>query len=461
MGPTNPTTPPLLVRTIQAGGLLELNDDILLTILQYCLPPDEAIEVPPTLPNPRLVLCQVCHQLRWLLHSSSIFWTRFSITSIRFGQHRDLFKEWLNRGCLSGGSLPFSIENTEETRFSVRELDEFIFPYADRLSRLHIYLTYEGLERLFTFSPPATFPHLADFWAQCPDFQQPSILSVEPLFIRSPLEDFTLILGPPLHVRGLGIPWANLRALCLTTTKARFFFPISWIHTILEACRMSLETCSISLEPTTDPDLSRLELPRLETLSITFRDPGWKTQVGILNFLSLPSLVSLDLSSKDGLAFNETCTALKSFFLRSPNIRHLRFERTPSPGNGFSTSVNSLELIDVLTLLPSLRTIGLPKGHHTNIIAILEAFLLRKTCPMLESMELLVHNGLQVVRVIQVLWKEGAEGGNERSLKTIRLLDPKLSWIGICEPSAAEDPDITHGRKIIQELERDGLIIRT
>lgn len=461
MNPTNSTVSPGDAHTTQTAKVLRLNHDILLTILQYCLPVNEAVEVPPTPKSQHLILGQICRQLRWLIHTAPIFWTRFSITSTKLGQHRSLFKEWLSRTDEKGSSLPISIENREESRFSLRALEEFVFPYCNRLFGLHLYLTYEALEGLFTHLPAAAFPHLLDFWALCADFQQPSILSVEPLFHDSPLEEFTLILGPPVHVRGLGISWANLRVLRLTIIQARFFFPISWIHTILDACRMSLETCSIALEPTTDPDLPLLELPHLKALSIHFRDSGWKTQVGILDFLSLPSLVSLDLSSKDGLAFNEACAALKSFFLRSPNVQHLHFERTPGPGTGVSTSINSQELISILSLLPSLRSVCLPRGHHTNVIGVLEAILLTRICPLLESMELAVYNGLQVVKVIQVLWRESAEGDGERSLRVIKLIDPKLSWIGICEPSAAEDPEITQGRKILQELEAEGLKIQT
>jgi hypothetical protein len=450
----NPTTPP-------ASNLLNLNDDVLLTILRYCLPPEDPIPLPPPPRCERLLLCRICHRIRFLLHRSSVLWTRFVITSPKRAQHRDLYAEWLNRAQISGSSLPISIENKEETIFSVHELEEFVFPYTERLFRLHVYLTYDALERLFTLSPPASFPHLCDFSAQCLDFQQASIFGVEPLFNRSPLENFTLILGPPLHVRGLGISWRNLKVLCLTAAKARFFFPMSWIHTILEACQLCLESCSISLEPTTDPDLPRLELPRLETLSLNFRDSGSKTQAGILDVLSLPSLTSLSFSSKEGLVFNETCSSLKSFFLRSPNVRHLRFERTPSSGNGFGTSVNSLELLEILNLLPLLQAVDFPRGPHTNVVAIWEALLIQKICPTLEYVHFLVNNGLQVVRVIQVLWREAAEAGITRSLKTIKLVDPKLSWIGICQPSPGEDPDITFGRKLIKELEEEGLIIQT
>ncbi|KAF9441905.1 hypothetical protein P691DRAFT_811878 [Macrolepiota fuliginosa MF-IS2] len=419
--------------TMQDTGLLALNDDILLTILQYCLPQDSAVEIPPSPQSQHLVLGQICHQLRWLLHAKSVFWSRFCITSTKLGQHRSLLKEWLSWTDESGSPVPVSIENREESKFSLPALEEFIFPYSSRLFQLRLYLTYDALEGLFTLLPPGAFPVLSDFWALCADFQQPSILGVEPVFLNSPLQEFALILGPPLHVRGLGISWASLKVLRLTTIQARFFFPISWIHMILGACRTSLETCFISLEPTTDPALPLLELPHLKTLSIDFRDSGWKTQVGILDFLSLPSLESLDLSSKDGLAFNEACTTLKSFLARSPNIQRLHFERTPAPGTG---------------------------GHHTNIVVVLEAILLKKLCPLLESMELVVHNGLQVVKVVQVLWKEGAKG-DKRSLKLIKLIDPKLSWIGICEPSAVEDPEITQGRRILQELEEEGLRIQT
>ncbi|XP_006456315.1 hypothetical protein AGABI2DRAFT_195487 [Agaricus bisporus var. bisporus H97] len=441
--------------------LLNLNDDVLLTILQYCLPTQDPIQLPPEPQSQRLLLCRICHRIRLLIHSTSAFWTRFAIIDAKSGRHRGLYEEWLSRGEKAGNSPPISIENREEMAFSVQELEEFVLPYANRLFRLHVYLTYDALETLFTLSPPGSFPQLCEFWAQCLDFQQASILGVEPVFKRSPLEDFTLILGPPLHVRGLGISWHNLKALRLIATKARFFFPISWVHTILEACQSSLESCSLSLEPTTDPDLPRLELPRLESLSLNFRDSDAKTQIGILDLLSLPSLVSLNFSSMEGLAFNETCSSLKSFFLRSPNVRHLRFERTPSSGNGFGTSVNSLDLLDILNLLPTLQTIDFPKGPHTNVIAILEALLLRNICPTLEHVHFLVHNGLQVVRVIQVLWREAAEAGNERNLRTIKIVDPKLSWIGICQPSPREDPDITLGRKIIRELEGEGLIIQT
>lgn len=441
--------------------LLTLSHDILLMILQHCLPLGGAVEIPPAPQCQRLVLGQICHTLRSLLQSCPIFWIRFSIVKLRATRHEELFEEWVGRAGERRGSLPISIENQEESRFSLHELEELIFPHVTRLFRLHLYLKYDALEGLFTLLPPNAFPHLSDFWVQCTDFQHPSILSVEPLFLKSPLEKFNLIVGPPVHIRGLGVSWGNLKVLRLSVSQARFFFPISWVHVILDACRNSLEACSISLEPTTEPSLPCLVLPHLKSLSLNFRDPGWKTQAGVLGFLVLPSLISFELSSSEGLAFNETCHAFKSFFYHSPDVQRVRFERTPSPGSGVSSIVNSLELITILKLLPNLKSVSLPRGHHTNIVAILEALLFEQICPMLEDMELMVNNGLQVLRVIQVLWKESAQGGGSLGLKAIKMIDPKLSWIGICEPSDKEDPDITHGRRILRELEEEGLRIRT
>ncbi len=445
----------------QNTGLLALSHDILLTILQHCITQGEAIEVPPTPHNQHLILGQICQTLRSLLRASPILWTQFSIVNIRASRHKELFEEWVGRAGEGGSSLLISIENREESSFSLRELEELIFPHVNRLFRLHLHLKYDAFEGLFTLLPPNSFPHLSDFWAQCTEFQNPSILTVEPLFSGSPLEIFHLYVGPPVLVRGLGIPWANLRVLRLSVTQARFFFPISWIHMILDACRDSLEECHISLEPTTEPSLPRLVLPNLKTLSLNFRDSGWKTQAGILGFLALPSLISLELSSSEGLAFNEACQAFKSFFRYTPNLQRIHFERTPSPGAGSSSNVNSLEVVNVLRLLTNLRSIHFPRGHHTNVIAILEALLFEQICPLLEDIELMVNNGLQVLRVIQVLWKESTQGGGALGLKVIKLIDPKLSWIGICEPSQQEDPDITQGRRILRELEGEGLNIRT
>jgi hypothetical protein len=205
-----------------------------------------------------------------------------------------------------------------------------------------------------------------------------------------------------------------------------------------------------------------LELPFLKNLSIHFRDPGWKTQAGILGFLSLPSLASLEFSCQDGLAFNEASPALKSFFHRSPVIHHLRFERTPAPGAGFNPSVNSSEVVNILTLLSNLRTVQLPNGHYTNIVVVLDAILLKKVCPLLETMELAVNNGLQVLRAIQVLWREAAGvriEGRESSLRSIRLIDPRLSGIGVTRSPGGEDPEIIAAKTILRELKEEGLMI--
>ncbi|KXN81969.1 hypothetical protein AN958_03377 [Leucoagaricus sp. SymC.cos] len=447
-------------RTRRDIGLLGLNQDLLLTVVELCLSSSESVQIPPTVKSQHLILCQICRSLRRLTLTTPSLWTRFTFTRVKLGQQRDLFKEWLSRADVPARSLPISLENLEESRFSISELEEFVLPYSSRLFRLHLHLTYEALEKFFNLLPLVTFPHLTDFRVLCEDFQQPSILEVVPIFSASPLEAFGVVLGPPVLVRGLGISWARLKSLHLTTPHSRFFFPISWIHTILDSCRM-LETCSIFLEPSTDPELPRLVLTSLKHLSIQFRDPGWKTQAGILGFLSLPSLFSLKLECKDGLAFNETCSSLKSFFHRSPNIQHLYFERTPAPDSGFSSSVNSSEVVNILTLLFNLRTAHLPKGHHTNIVAVLEAILLRTLCPMLESIDLTVNDGLQVVRVIQTLWREGAGSRRrERRLRSIKLVGPKPSWIGICEPPADEDPEITSYKTIIRELEEEGLVIQ-
>ncbi|KAF5354184.1 hypothetical protein D9756_006892 [Leucocoprinus leucothites] len=448
--------------TRPGSGILGLNRDILFTITQYCLSHEdsESIEIPPTLQSQQLILCQVCRSLRSLILTSPSLWTRFTFTGTKLGQHRELFKEWLSRAEGLLDSFPISIENREGCSFSVVELEEFVLPYSDRLLRLHLYLEYEALDRLFHPILPIAFPRLANFSVICSDFQQPSLLDVEPIFRGSPVEEFAMTLGPPVLIRGLGISWAGLRVLRLIVTRARFYFPISWIHAILNACRETLETCSISLEPTTDPDLPRLTLPHLNHLSIHFRDSGWKTQAGFFNFLSLPSLLSLELSCYDGLAFNEACSALKSFFHRSSSIRRLCFERTPSPGMGFSTTVNSLEVVNILTLLSNLRSIHLPKGPHTNIVAVLEAVLLKGVCPFLETMEITVNNGMQVVRVIQALWNETAGiGGRERSIRGIKLVDPKLSWIGNDESSQTEDPDIAAVQAILRELKDEGLVV--
>ncbi|KAJ3566050.1 hypothetical protein NP233_g7251 [Leucocoprinus birnbaumii] len=457
----SPTVPDVEVTRHEEKGLLSLSNDILLGVIQYCLADDsESVEIPPNSHSQHLILCHICHTLRSIILASPGLWTKFTLTTTRLGQHRDLYQEWLSRAEDQGGSYPISMENREESTFSIAELNELVLPYSDRLLRVHLYLTYEALERLFNLVPPIPFPRLANFSVICSDFHQPSLLDVEPLFRGSPVKEFAIDLGPPVLVRGLGISWARLKVLRLIASRARFYFPISWIHAIFVACGASLESCSISLEPTTDPDLPRISLPSLRDLTIHFRDPGWKTQAGFFGFLSLPSLISLELKSPDGLAFNEVCSALKSFFHRSPNIQQLRFARTVAPGSGFSSTVNSTEVVNILTLLPRLRVLELPKGPHTNIMPVLEAILLKGVCTDLEALEMVVNNGIQAVRVIQVLWNESAAmAGEERSLSKITIIDPKSWWTSDGEPSLAEESEVAACRQILREMRDAGLVI--